>query len=125
MKLEDHVLNEHRVLHMVRDGKRYLLRVVPKTSPVARTSICTHPELAYYADVWNEFKIKVTRTWHPCFEAVKFRGEYASVAEAIQHFKQLGFKFLHPRRRLTPFFLFGVPDCIKIIVKNGNVGLKS
>jgi hypothetical protein len=100
MKLENHVLKEHRVLHMIRDGKRYLLRVVLKTGPVARREVCTHPELPYYADVWNEFKLKVTRTWHPCFEATEFRGEYASVVEAIQHFKQLGFKFLHPRGNL-------------------------
>jgi hypothetical protein len=97
MKLEDHILKEHRVLHMLRDNKRYLLRVVLKTNPMAYRAPFLHPDLPYYADVWNEFKIKVSRTWHPCFEAQEFRGEYASVTEAIQHFKQLGFKFLHPR----------------------------
>jgi len=101
MKLEDHVLKEHRVLHMIRNGKRFLLRVVPKTHPtgICQRGICTHPELPYYADVWNEFKIKVSHTWHPCGEVKELRGEHASVAEAIKHFKQLGFKFLHPRVR--------------------------
>lgn len=103
MKLEDHVLKEHRVLHMLRDGKRYLLRIVLKPYPAAQyceRGICTHPDMPYYADVWNEFKIKVSRTWHPCGEVRELRGEYPSVAEAIKHFKKLGFKFLHPRSRL-------------------------
>jgi hypothetical protein len=97
MKLEDHVLKEHRVLHMIKDDKRFLLRIVPKTSLVARISQCTHPELQFYADVWNDFKIKASRTWHPCFEVIDLRGEYASVTEAIQHFKDMRFEFLHPR----------------------------
>jgi len=100
MKLKTHVLKEHRVLHMIKDNKRYLLRIVPKTNPVAKTSQCTHPELQFYADVWNEFKIKTSRTWHPAFEVRELRGEYASVTEAIQHFKDMGFKFLHPGGKL-------------------------
>lgn len=98
MKLEDHVLKEHRTVHMTKDGQRYLLRIVSKTNPVCRLDKNDgKSHKAFYADVWGEFKLKKSRIWCVGFEQAQFRSEHDSIKEALESFRQKGFSLLHPR----------------------------
>jgi hypothetical protein len=93
MKIKNHVLQEHRNIPMLKNGKRFILRIVPKEHPVARIRDC---KANYYCDVWDTFQMR-DKKWRVGLEEQKYRGEFATFEEVLASFKREGFKLLHPK----------------------------
>jgi len=95
MKLKDHILKEHRNIPIFKDGKRFLLRVVPKEHPIAKIRDCRKQ---FYMDVWNSWLHPVSKRYIISFEVISLRNEFDTIEEILQFAKEQGFKIKHPSK---------------------------
>jgi len=100
MKLVDHVLKEHRTIHVYKWKQRFVVRIVPKDHVVARQRGC---QKAFYMDVWTNFWLTTSKRWRMGSEVHDLRREFDAFDQAICFLKCQGFTIKHPRK-LPRFF---------------------
>jgi len=99
MKLKHHVLEEHKVLHVVREGRRYICRILQKGTlryeMIAKHYGCKDN---FFMDFTRLLYLPVSRRYvpggyQPSFEGNRWFG-FSTFEDAIKWLKENGFKIL-------------------------------
>jgi hypothetical protein len=102
MKLKNHVLKEHRMIPLERDGKRYLCRVLQRGTEqyklIAEYYGC---DSEFYVDFVKQFYVPASRKWiigwyqplEDVFDNKRFH-TFDTFEEVIEWLKKKGFKIL-------------------------------
>ena len=104
MKLRDHVLKEHRVFRVRKDGKVYTVRIVDTQDPspyfrffanILKKSYGINKR--FIMDIWSMYFLRRSRRY--MFGVGREAYGFDTFEDCIKFLRDSGFKIIHPRHK--------------------------